>query len=49
MPACRAECEETGTTGSEKPKVLSCPSLLGNQRPCWKFEDLAGKDRVQIN
>lgn len=40
MPACQAECEETGTAGSEEPKVPSCPSSPGSQRPCWKFAGL---------
>ena len=40
VPACRAGCEETGTTGSEGLREQSCPSSLDNQRAYWMFEDL---------
>lgn len=39
-PACQAECEETGTTGSEEPKVPSYPFSAGSRRPCWRFAGL---------
>lgn len=46
VPACQAECEETGTAGLEEPEAQSCPSSPGSQLPCWKFAGLPEEKHI---